>query len=868
MKTSKWLIPISLVMVLSMILAACAQPTAAPAEPETIVETVEVEVVETVEVIEEKEVIVEKTVEVVVTPTPRPSDRKGAWLDEVVFSVVSADSAVTQILAKAIDIYASGLSSKDLPTIEAAGLPHSNQNGLYYELTYNPVGPEFPATGQLNPFSSAKVREAMNWLVDRQYINQEVYAGGALLKWFPITTQFPDYADLADVVRGLEAKYAFNPELANEVITAEMEALGATLVDGKWTYKDEPVLIVFLIRNDSDQTRIPVGDYVANQLESIGFTVDRRYQTSSQASPLWILGNPADGLWHVYTGAWSATVIDRDQGDNFQFFDTPSSGYGFSPLWQAYVNSEEYAKLADDLAFNRFQNLDERRVAFSRALELSLVEGFRTWLIDGKNFAPWSPEVEVTYDLAAGVDGANLWPHTLRYVDEEGGRMNWGQPDLFVDPWNPIAGSNWAFDNSAIRATISGGVIADPFTGLFWPLRIEKADVVAAEGLPIGKTLDWVNLTFEPSITVPDDALVSWDAENQVFLTAAEVFTEPQTANIKSVAYYPADLFDTVKWHDGSPISVADFLMGMIMVFDPGTEGSAIFDESRVSNLESFLSVFKGFKIASTDPLVVEYWTDGWQLDAEWNVTTLWPGYVGNGEGAWHQIAVASLSEANTELAYSADKADANEVEWTSFIGGPSLEILAKYLDQAEAEGYIPYAPTLGQYITAEDAAARYANLKAWYADRGHFWLGTGPYTLGKVFLTEKTLTLRRFQDYPDMANRWDVFSVPKLAEVEIDGPGQVTIGEEVVFDIFVTFEGEPYALSDIELVKYLLYDATGAIVAVDLATAVEDGLFQVTLSADVTGALAAGSNKLEVAVVPLLVSIPAFTSVEFVTAE
>jgi peptide/nickel transport system substrate-binding protein len=118
------------------------------------------------------------------------------------------------------------------------------------------------------------------------------------------------------------------------------------------------------------------------------------------------------------------------------------------------------------------------------------------------------------------------------------------------------------------------------------------------------------------------------------------------------------------------------------------------------------------------------------------------------------------------------------------------------------------------------------------------------------------------------MANRWDVFSVPKLAEVEIDGPGQVTIGEEVVFDIFVTFEGEPYALSDIELVKYLLYDATGAIVAVDLATAVEDGLFQVTLSADVTGALAAGSNKLEVAVVPLLVSIPAFTSVEFVTAE
>jgi peptide/nickel transport system substrate-binding protein len=131
----------------------------------------------------------------------------------------------------------------------------------------------------------------MNWLIDRQYLNQEIYAGGALLKWFTITTQFPDYADLADVVKALENKYAYNPEKANEVITAEMEAMGATLVDGKWTYKDEPVTIILLIRNDSDGTRVPIGDYVANQLESIGFTTDRQYKKSSESSPIWIGGN-------------------------------------------------------------------------------------------------------------------------------------------------------------------------------------------------------------------------------------------------------------------------------------------------------------------------------------------------------------------------------------------------------------------------------------------------------------------------------------------------------------------------------------------------------------------------------------------------
>jgi hypothetical protein len=37
----------------------------------------------------------------------------------------------------------------------------------------------------------------------------------------------------------------------------------------------------------------------------------------------------------------------------------------------------------------------------------------------------------------------------------------------------------------------------------------------------VGKTLDWVDLQFVPSIEVPGDAWVDWDAENQVFITAS-----------------------------------------------------------------------------------------------------------------------------------------------------------------------------------------------------------------------------------------------------------------------------------------------------------------------------------------------------------
>ncbi|MFZ6030741.1 MAG: ABC transporter substrate-binding protein [Chloroflexota bacterium] len=875
--SKKLLSILSLLVIASMLLAACQQQTATVEVVNTPVaeateaptEAVEPTVAptEAAEATEAPTEAVEPTVAPTEAPTEAPAgtSRKGGWLDEVVFSVVSDDAAITQIEAGAIDIYGSGLSSADLPSIQDAGLNYSNQNGLFYELTFNPVGPTFPATEKLNPFSSAKVREAMNWLIDRDYINQEVYAGGGLAKFFPITTQFPDYADLADVVRRLESKYAFNVEKATEVIDAEMEAMGATKGDdGKWMFNDEPVTLIFLIRNDSDGTRVPIGDYVSNQLESIGFTVDRQYKTSSEASPLWVGGDPADGLWHIYTGAWSATIIDRDQGDNVQFYYSPSSAYGFTALWQAYTPTEELDKLADDLAYNRFDSVEERRAAFARAMELCLEDSVRVWLIDGKNFAPYATNVAVTYDLAAGIDGAQLWPYTLRFADSEGGQLKWGGPDLFVDPWNPVAGSNWAFDNAPIRATNSGGTMADPYTGLVWPLRIEKAEVTVVEGLPVAKTLDWVSLDFAPSIEVPDDALVDWDAAAGKFITAGEKFTETATAQSKSVVYYPADLFETVKWHDGSNLSMADFMMSMIMTFDTAKEESKIYDESRVSNLESFLSVFKGFRIISEDPLTIEYYSDQYQLDAELNVSTLWPQY-GFGEGSWHVIAVGNLAEENGELAYSADKADAAEIEWTSFVGGPSLEILSKYLEQANTDSYIPYPEVLGQYITAEEAAARYANLMAFYEQQGHFWVGTGPYYLDKVYLTEKSLTLKHFADFPDSADRWAGFGTPRIADVEIDGAGIVTAGEEATFDVYVTFEGEAYPQADIEEVKVLLYNATGDVVFVGAAEVVADGQYQVVLDAETTKLLEAGSSKLEIAVLPYVVSVPTFASFEFV---
>ena len=805
------------------------------------------------------------------TEAPVATTRKGGWFDEINFSVVDNDSAVTQIEAGAIDIYADGLAAADYPTIIDAGLPFVQNNGLQYDILYNHG--VCTDTSIINPFSDPKIREATNWLYDRDYINQEVYAGANLLKWFPITTQFPMYANLADVAAKLETLYAYNPDKAEQVISEQMTAMGAEKnADGKWEFKGNLVTLNFLIRSDSDGTRQPIGDYVSNQLENIGFTVNRQYKTATEAGPIWQTGTPTNCEWNLYTAAWSATIIDREEKTLYQQYYTAETSQGVEPIISA-TPAEEFRVLANDLANGNFSTLEERDQMIADGMEMALKDSLQVWLIDGKVFIPFKPELQVSYDLAAGVQGAQVWPFTIRLKDEEGGVLKVGQQDMFGQPYNPIGGTNWAFDQMAIRATNSGGTMNDPYTGLIWPFQIEKSTVTVKEGIPVTKTHDWVTLEFAPEITVPEDAFIDWDAKSQTFITVGEKYPEGLTSKVRSVTTYPSDFTDRVTWHDGNNISVADLLMTMIMQYDRTNPDSAIYDSQAVPNHEAFLTVFKGFRITSTDPLTVEWYTDAVAADAELNVNTLWPGptavayqpYV-FGEGSWHVLTIANLAEAAGELAYTTNKSTENEVEWTNFVGGPSLEILNKYLDQAIAEEYVPYAATLGQYISAEEAVERYTNLKAWVAEHNSYWIGTGPYYIDRAYMTEKSLTLKHYDDYADMSDRWSGFGSPKIATVVLDGPSQVTIGEEAEFSVSVTLNDSPYPTADIKSVKFLVFDANNNIVAVNPAELVAEGQYKVVLTSEMTDKLVSGSNKLTVAVVPTVVAIPTFSSLNFVT--
>ncbi len=795
--------------------------------------------------------------------------RRGALVDEVVFfEEPTRAKGIDMLIAGAADIYAFAIPEPDLVKKILANLHYYVSYGSYNELTFNPYGPEF-RDGRLNPFYLKEVREAVNWLIDRDYMVQEFYGGvGAVPRYLAITPSFPDYARLADVARALELKYAPNPEKAKAIIFEKMRELGAELVDGKWYYKGQPVVLTFLIRVE-DERRL-IGDYVATLFEGLGFEVERLFKTAREASPLWIGADPADGTFHVYTGGWVTTAISRDQGGNFNFFYTPRGRPEL--LWQAYKPDPEFDEIADRLARRDFKSIEERNQLFARALELSMKDSARVWCTNLVGYSPVGKNVRVAADLAGGVYGAWLWSRTVHFVDAAGkpvpgGTLRIAQPSMLTEPWNAVAGTNWIFDMMIIRGVSDYDTLPDPYTGLYYPQLVQKAEVYVKEGLPVMKTLDWVELKFLPEIKVPEDAWADWDPVAQRFITAAERFPEGATANTKVVCYYPEDLYERL-WHDGSKWSLADGLLAFILTFERAKPESPIYDEAAKPAFDTFMRHFKGLKILSVKPLVFEVYSDLWYLDAEWiaagRTGYLMPQYA-QGVSPWHVIALGIQAEAAKELAFSSSKAKRLGVEWMNYLAGPSLAILTRYLEENLATGYIPFESVLGQYVSKDEAIARYQNLKAWYEAKEHLWVANGPLYVDTVKPVEKVVVLKNFEAFADPADKWLVFAEPKIAEVEVAAPAPVLRrGAPWDFLVEVTFKDQPYPLGEIDFVTYLLFDAEGNLVLSGRAEPVKDGLFVVSVPADKTAGLPVGSIRIEVAVASKVVAIPSFAQATF----
>ncbi len=750
----------------------------------------------------------------------------------------SAAKALDMIRTGALDLYGAGIAEPALlRQIQAdPSLACSPTYNVVWHLSFNPVGPLF-SDGRLNPFADPRAREAINWLVDREYIVQEILGGAGFPQVLPLRPLFPDYAGLAQYARPLELRYQHNPELARAALFEVMRSLGAELVNGKWVFQGIPVEIRVLIRTDA---RRPLGDYLAGLLEGIGFAVARIYATYAEALRI-LSAAPEEGRWHIYTNSLIVSLIERDEASTFQLNYTPAFPY---PPWQYLRPSPELAALADRLAHRDYASFAEREALMAQALELAMRDSSQVWLAVRAACYPHSADLSLAVDLAAGL-ASGVWVHSL-YSPKETVKV--GIPALLAAPLNPVAGSFTVYDQMVIRATADPALLPHPHSGLYIPVDIERAEVEVEEGFPVQKSSDWVELRLVPRITVPPGAWLEWDAKGLRFHTVGEVYPQGLYASARVILHFRPDLWEKT-WHDGTRLSLGDFLLRLILLFDRAKPESLVYDESAVPAFANLKAHFRGLLIRSVDPLVVEVYTDLRFLDAEWLVAKaaelVYPVYE-EGPGPWHVLAVLLWAEAQGKIALSQSKAKAKNVEWANLLAGPSLAILAEALQNVQDARFLPYAGFLGSFVSEKERDERYAALARFFEAYGHFWVGNGPFYLELVKPVEKVLVLRRWPGYLAPKGSFAGLERSRFPWVEVEGPAILSPFSSATFTITVGCADEILGPDQVRFVKYLLFDHTEKLVSWGLAQPSAEG-FRLLLGPEVLGKLGPGPARLEV---------------------
>ena len=114
--------------------------------------------------------------------------KNGPIVDKVVFSVVmDRQIGIQNTIAGKTDVFWENLGGKDYKAISAADLDKLSTYfapGTQWEITFNPYPNVAPYQVKMkdgkvlfNPFAIREVRYAMNWLIDRQKIVDEIMLG-------------------------------------------------------------------------------------------------------------------------------------------------------------------------------------------------------------------------------------------------------------------------------------------------------------------------------------------------------------------------------------------------------------------------------------------------------------------------------------------------------------------------------------------------------------------------------------------------------------------------------------------------------------------------------------------------------------------
>jgi peptide/nickel transport system substrate-binding protein len=816
--------------------------------------------------------------------------RQGSFVDKLTF--IEEENQVVSLnrfFAGEIDMHGYQVTGGTVQLLIDNNIPYNLAFAGYRGILYNI--PEYFDDGRFNPLGDPIICQATQKLLDRDYMAAEFLFGNAVPMYSPVLPTSPTGTQIIVESTKTKLAMAFDEDLGFQMINDRMLELGfSKSAAGIWQDALGDIEIIGCIRVSDE--RHELGDYFLDQMERAGFKSRRIYGSSGDLWNYWGGTLPNEGTWNFYTEGWGSGAIDLQSVWAWaqMYTDMAAGGPPYDYMTEEWCTEEfgpGFYDAAEGILTGAYTSV-EQRLEFFALCEAAMRENpTHFWAWNNASAYMMPPGIEVVHDLAAGNFLHQFVGHTLRYVDADGapimgGEMVVSNQSFLTNAINPVDGSNWTYDLMFMRPTFDGGLLIHPHTGVPMPSMIKHAKVEVLEGRPVGifpVTVEdgWCELEFVDAITVPGDAWCDWDAVNQVFLTADEVYPGGVTDAVSKVTIeYEAGVTDgTLKWHDGSPFSFADMVFGLIIgfPFDRAKPESEIYDDTQVASYESGMSSFRGIKYLSQNPVIVECYSTGISLYAELMVNgrdgLVWPtsGEAGT-QPAWHAAALGYKVEAAGLGAFGQGKSTALGIDWMSYVDGPQLRLLLGELATAQyTTQFLPYAPTMSQYVTAAEIQERYDNLAAFAQKYGHLWIGTGPMILTQVDTLASITVLENNPDYIWETGRYigRGFDTVAIPEVAVSGPSTVNIGDEAVFDVSITLGGEAYPASYITEVLYLLVDADGNVYDGD-GVILGDGAGQVTLTAAQTAALVSGANQLTAVVVSKTVAMPGQVTVTFST--
>lgn len=713
---------------------------------------------------------------------------KGPIVDKVLVNAkTQEDIAIKEVAEGKSDVFwysANGSTYKALTDdvkskLEVYAVPENS-----WALLFNPYPNKAPyvakskksGASSFNPFAIREVRFAMNFLINRKQVVDEILAGAGQPKYSNVTMGQPNSNRYVPIVgrmgftdTGNEAKALADIDAALKAAAALPENKGRLAKAGQWwTYDGKPVEVNFLIRVDDPNGRLKEGRYVADQIEKAGIKVNRLEYDRAKCLKIYNSGDPANYEWNIYTEGWGG-------GQTYAFWETGLAQY-YSP-WYAnmpgggdaerwnYTNPEIDA-LTQAAANGRVKDTNDYYQKCFKAMEIGLSEAIRVFVIDQTSYYMANKgrfNGRMAYGIGDGLNRvssltADVKPDaTGPYKGKKALRITEfsAKGALFMFPWDPIGPDGFADTYGKVVSAPPSDMEFDfnPVTGMCTPLRASYKDFKAQPAFE--------GDTMVGTIPVPAEAVL-WNATTQKWESGvvwvdkgdgtydyAKASDKPEYGKAVASATFS---FSYAKWHDGRKQDQNDYRYAIALRYDISKkkgEGDKVYDEAYSGQISPQLAVNKGF-IFNKDGSITSYGDAYYPMDPVYNASLLCPLLMVQASN-YQSIVSWPVLEAVVGLVKEGKYVYNSNGDFTEIdlLAEKHLaDIKAKLTEYASAKR-VP--ASLEGYVKPEEAVRAYDSAIAFIDTYKHAYISNGGFIVEGYDAANQTATLSAtpYDDYP-----------------------------------------------------------------------------------------------------------------------